>query len=460
MPKVTVYIPAHNYGQYIEKAIQSVIAQSMEDWELILIDDGSTDNTGEILSKYSDHAKIRSIQQENKGLNVTSNIAIRLSNGKYIIRLDADDYFDENILLILSSTLDKKPDVGLVYPDYYHVDENGEIIEVVRRKKIGEEVELLDLPAHGACTMFRKSLLQEIGGYTEDFTCQDGYDIWIRIIQKHKPYNVNVPLFYYRQHPGSLTNNKKHILETRRQIKQQFVEKHSTQSQPTVLGIVPVIGSPVAKEMEPFMELNGNPLLWYTLTEIEKSKYIHKTVVSSDSDQVLEYAKQFEFVIPMKRPAEYTKTTTRMVDIAKHIISNLPRDLEKDFDAICLLYVNTPLRRARHIDKAIDTMTIFDVDSVVSIEEELAPCYNHSQFGLTPINSSIGNIRLERESIYKENGAICLTRIQVLDNGSLLGERVGHITMLPEESVKINDPFDFWLAEKILQEWAEGSPRG
>ena len=84
-PKVTVYIPTHNYGKYVDKAIQGVLNQTMEDWELIVIDDGSTDNTMEVLEKYQSHPKIRVLSQENRGLNVTNNIALRLSNGKYIM---------------------------------------------------------------------------------------------------------------------------------------------------------------------------------------------------------------------------------------------------------------------------------------------------------------------------------------------------------------------------------------
>jgi len=182
--KVTVYIPCYNYASFVDRAIRSVIAQTMSDWELIIINDGSTDNTSEIVSKYRDQPKIRIVEQENKGLTISNNIALRLANGKYIIRLDADDYFDENILSILSNILDTKPEVGLVFPDYYHIDENGEIIEIVRRKKIREEVELLDLPAHGACTMIRKRCLIELKGYEEEFSCQDGYELWIKFINK------------------------------------------------------------------------------------------------------------------------------------------------------------------------------------------------------------------------------------------------------------------------------------
>ena len=97
--KVTVYIPPHNYEQFVAQAIQSVLSQSAKDWELIVVDDGSTDGTRDILSKYSGHQKIRVVEQEKRGLNVTNNIAMRLARGKYLIRLYADDFMDENLLL-------------------------------------------------------------------------------------------------------------------------------------------------------------------------------------------------------------------------------------------------------------------------------------------------------------------------------------------------------------------------
>ena len=128
--KITVYISAHNCGEYIEKAIQSVLAQTIEDWELIIINDGSTDDTSEILKKYANHPKLRIVEQIKRGLSVSNNVALRLSNAKYFMRLDADDYLDENALLVLSNTLDAKPDANLVYPDYYLIDENGEILEL------------------------------------------------------------------------------------------------------------------------------------------------------------------------------------------------------------------------------------------------------------------------------------------------------------------------------------------
>ena len=452
MPKITVYIPTNNYGQFIAQSIESVLGQTMDDWELIVIDDGSTDHTLEVLDRYRGNSKIRIVEQVNRGLNVTNNIALRLASGEYLMRLDADDFLDENILLVLSNVLDTKPEVGLVYPDYYLVDEDGEILEVVRRQKIGGEVELLDLPAHGACTMIRKEILLEMGGYFEEFDRQDGYGFWLKFVQRYNPYNVNVPLFYYRQHERNLTKDQEALLEARRQIKRHFVEEAGT-PRPKVLAIIPVVGQPLRSLGAPFRELAGKPLISYTLGEVAKAKLLDKVVVSSENSTVLEYAAKFPEITPLLRPKELTRSTSPVEETILHVLDALNSQEGYLPDAVCICYINHPFRRAAHIDKAIDTMTIFGVDSVISIQEELSFCYHHGRHGLVAINSSRHrNLHLERNAIFKENGAVYLTRVDVIRGGRLLGERIGHITMLPEESVKINNEFDFWLAEKIATE--------
>ena len=458
MPKVTVYIPTHNYGRYIDRAIRSVLCQTMDDWELIIIDDGSTDNTQSILDAYRSHARIRIVEQTNKGLNVTNNIALRLASGSYMMRLDADDYIDENILLILSNILDVKKDVGLVYPDYYLVDEEGEILEIVRRKKIGQEVQLLDLPAHGACTMIRKEILMEVGGYYEEFNKQDGYGLWLKFIRRYEPYNVNIPLFYYRQHGESLTEDKKSLLEVRGQVKRRFIEEVEAPL-PKVLCLVPIVEQPSFPLGAPFTALAGKPLVAHTLDEITKSKLLDKVVVSTSSQEVLDFVEKYNRIMPLQRPKDLTKLSSPIQDTIMQVLEILETENKYVPDAICICYITHPFRRAEHIDRAIDTLTIFQLDSVISIQEELSFCYHHGKHGLVPINGSRNrSLRLERKAIFKENGAIYLTRAEIVRKGMLLGKRLGHITMLPEESVKIKSPFDFWVAENILTQWDKRRP--
>ncbi len=460
MPKVTVYIPAHNYGRFLDAAIQSVLKQTMDDWELIVIDDGSTDDTSEILAPYGTHPKIRILEQENKGLSFTNNVALRIARGEYLMRLDADDFLDENILLILSHVLDTKPCVGLVYPDYYHVDEDGEIVEIVRLQKVGEEVDLLDLPAHGACTMIRREVLLELDGYFEEFDRHDGYGIWLKFIERHHPYNVNLPLFYYRRHGESLSKSQRLILETRRKIKNRIVEEMNLPCKPKVLALVPVVVGAGFELGNPFTRLMGKPLLERTLEQIQEARSVDRIVVSSNDEDVLAYAKRFEGVEVILRPQALARRTARMADMPLHVLRTLG---ERGYvpDAVCVCCVNTPFRSGRHIDKAVDTMTIFNVDSVISITEDISFFYRHGKNGLTPVNGSLQRmLRLENKALFKENGAIYLSRVDTVQAGKFLGERIGHITMLPEESVRISSAYEFWLAEKIVAEWIQTRPSG
>ena len=451
IPKVTVYMPNFNYSMYIEQAVNSIINQTLSDWELIVIDDGSQDNSLKLLEKYKIDNRITIISQENKGLNVTNNVAIRLARGEYIVRVDSDDYLEENFLLILANMLDSNPKIGLAFPDYHNIDKDGNILETIRRKKIGVESELLDLPAHGACTMFRLDILKNIGSYNEEFSCQDGFDIWLRFIEKHQPGNVNLPLFYYRQHNASLTKNEQKILDTRRAINRKYVDNKGGIKNKLAC-FIPIQTKSIYHQNRPFVELAGKPLIWYTLSEAIKIKCFDEIIVSCSDEEVLKYVnKNFPNIKALKRKFDDDRNELSMPFLIKNSLKELDSLHLQDNDAVCMLPISTPLRKAKHIEHAIDAMEIFDVDTVISIEEEFSPCYNHGKFGLKPINiKSQLEHRLERDSIFRDNSAILLSKIKQINLGEMIGKKVGHITMLPEESIKLNSDFEFFIAEKIL----------
>ena len=223
-PLITVYITNYNYGKFIKKAIDSVLNQTFKNFELIIIDDGSKDKSAKIIKQFQNKNKIKVVFQKNKGLIVSNNLALRMSNAKYIMRLDSDDWLDPHALEIMVNILERNKKISLVFPDYYEVDKNGKIIGQVRRHDF-KKVKLLDQPAHGACTMIRKENLLDIGGYDEEFNCQDGYYLWLKFIKKYVVRNVNLPLFYYRQHQNSLTNNSKRILFNRSRIIRKLQKK-------------------------------------------------------------------------------------------------------------------------------------------------------------------------------------------------------------------------------------------
>ena len=100
------------------------------------------------------------------------------------MRLDADDYLDENALELMYKKISSDINIGLVFPDYYLVDEKKNLIEMIRRHDFSK-VELFDQPAHGACTLIRKEILVSLNGYNELYNCQDGWDIWLRLIKNY-----------------------------------------------------------------------------------------------------------------------------------------------------------------------------------------------------------------------------------------------------------------------------------
>ncbi|OGW47581.1 MAG: hypothetical protein A2Y66_03270 [Nitrospirae bacterium RBG_13_41_22] len=457
IPNISVYIPVFNYARYIEKAIQSVLNQTFKDWELIVINDGSTDGTEEILRKYESHDKVTVVNQENKGLTKSCNIALRLANGEYVMRLDGDDYLDENALLVMTHFLDENPEIGLVYPDYYLIDEHDEVLSIERREKISsDEWVLLDIPPHGACTMFRKHILQELGEYDEEIVCQDGYDMWIRFIENYKADNINLPLFYYRQHSGSLTKNHERILDTRQKIKRKHAELKRKRLKASKIKRVAIIPARTHTNIMPKLALQecaGQPLINYTIDEAIKSASFNSIVVVSEDDEILHHTENNykKDVLTVTRPLEYGRRNTGIEKTVQLVLDVLKKNKGEEYEEGMLIFIESPLKKSKHILKAIDTMYIFETDSVISLCETNSPYYIRNNNSLERIGNQ-EQFRLERNTIYRGNGALFLFKIKNLAKGAIFGEKIGHIIMLKEESININSPFDYKIAEFLIKE--------
>jgi Glycosyltransferases involved in cell wall biogenesis len=142
--RISIIVTAHNYAEYLPRCLDSALDQTYpaDNYEIVVVDDGSSDETPDLLSDYRfEHPEmIRTIRLEGEGLPSACNAGIKAAEGEYIVRLDADDYFDENILTVEAKYLDENPDISLVYPDYYTVDNNREILDHVRNPRVEEEI--------------------------------------------------------------------------------------------------------------------------------------------------------------------------------------------------------------------------------------------------------------------------------------------------------------------------------
>jgi len=441
-PLVTVYITNHNYGKYINKAVQSVLNQSLKNFELIIIDDGSKDNSKKIIERYNENKKITSIFQKNKGLIVSNNLALRLAKGKYILRLDADDWLDPHALEIMSNILERNPKIGLVFPDYHEVDRGGKILRSIRRHNF-KKVKLLDQPAHGACTLVRKENLIDIGGYDEEFNCQDGYYLWIRFIKKYSIRNVNLPLFYYRQHGDSLSTNTKRILDNRSKIIKKILNKES-KKKIRVLAIIPIRGLKINRYSLVLRKLKKKPLVFYTIENLLKCNNISRIAITTPDDQIIKILrkKYRRKLILIKRPENLAGINTETESTFKHALKNKNIKILK-FDCILDMSFNTPFLTSKTIESAINTMQIFNADKVIPVVEETHRYFRHDGSGLKSIIKN-SNLKLERDVIYKQiNGFNLIKKTKFFKKEDQL--KISHIVLNKPESLELRSEDDFKL---------------
>jgi hypothetical protein len=364
-PLVSVYITNYNYERFIEKSIQSVFSQTLKDWELIIIDDGSTDNSKEIIERYRKEDQVTIIYQQNKGLNITNNVAMRVAKGKYIMRLDADDFLATDALEKMSYALEADDSLGLIFPDYYYVDAEGHITGEEKRHNFEKEVSLYDQPAHGACTMIRLTFLKKIGGYNESFTCQDGYDLWLKFITHYSVRNITEPLFYYRRHGSNLTTNEERILETRRAIKETFLNLESVEK--SCLMVIPARNTKIKGQSIPLYKLGEETLLSSKVNAGLQARAIGKICVVSEDREVLSYArsryKDESRVEIIQRPSQLAGPNQTLGATVKLALDYV-QSLGDHFRYVMTAALDFPFVQAQIFDETVNTIELFKVDAI------------------------------------------------------------------------------------------------
>ena len=198
--QISVIIPVFNQERFVGRCLRSILNQSIDkkEYEIIVIDDCSNDKTLEVLDNFSNEI-ILIKHQENKGLPTALNTGIKKSNGRFIIRLDSDDYVHFEYLNILSLYLKMNADVDAVSCDYIEVNDKEELISRYSHA----------LKPIGCGIMFRIEQIIEIGLYDEKQLWNEEEELMIRFSKKHSVIHLNFPLYRYRRHENNMTNNDK-----------------------------------------------------------------------------------------------------------------------------------------------------------------------------------------------------------------------------------------------------------
>lgn len=455
LPKVSVYITCHNYGRFVAQAMESVYAQIYDAWELLVIDDGSGDESSDVIAAVAARRRgqVRTYRNDSpQGLAWCANLAIEEARGSYLVRLDADDWFDESALLTMASFLDRNPDVALVYPNYIYVTEDGGYLGIEHRKRVGSETKVLDLPAHGACTMVRRRVLKSVGGYDSDHKAQDGHQIWLKILNRYCVANVATPLFFYRQHGSSLTTDKTRLLEARREIKRAIALRHEGAIRVRAGGVIPAKNTGTRLPNICLEPIAGKPLIDYAIEAALDSKALDYVLVTTDDERVLRHCAKYPQVMTKLRPLDLSESHVKLVEVIKDAVAHLESNQGIYLDAISVLNIHTPLRNAGDIDEAVDSLLLYDVDSVASVYENHELQFRHGEFGLEPLNrGAMNQLTLEREALYVDNSAVRVVWRDVIASDSLFGRTVGHVVMPWERSVRIDSGVSRFVVERLIE---------
>lgn len=209
MPKVSIIIPAYNAMTYLPETVESVLRQTFTDFEVLIIDDGSSDNIVQWASGLVD-PRVKLITQQNQGLPGARNTGINQAKGEYIAFLDADDLWEATKLEKQVHCLDNNPTVGLVHTWMLLVDEQGKSTgRVMKSNAEGDVWKQLVERNIIACpsVIVRRCCFETVGLFDINLRSIEDWDMWLRIASCYPFEVIKEPLAYYRQLPGSMSKN-------------------------------------------------------------------------------------------------------------------------------------------------------------------------------------------------------------------------------------------------------------
>lgn len=211
-PNVSVIIPTYNREILIKDAINSVLVQTFQDFEIVVIDDGSTDNTKNVVESYND-SRIKYFYQQNAGLNAARNAGIRESCGKYIAYLDSDDIWESVKLEKQVKILEKFPEIGLVYCGSSLIDENNKNIGkrplISYKGNVFDKIIRYNFLYNGSIVLFRRECLEKVGLFDEHTVRMTDWEFYLRFAIYYNFYGIPEYLIRYRVHNQTMTNDFK-----------------------------------------------------------------------------------------------------------------------------------------------------------------------------------------------------------------------------------------------------------
>jgi glycosyltransferase involved in cell wall biosynthesis len=214
-PVVSVIVPCFNHGRYLREALASVGTPEVRT-EIIVVDDGSSDSTSEVIATFDTTNEFRSVRQHNAGLAAARNRGLRESRGRYIVFLDADDRLVPGAIELGVAKLDERPECAFVFGRCRMMDQDGTVLVTPEQPRIVRDHyrELLRqnyiwMPA---MAMFRRDPLERIGGFNSDVNAAADYEMYLHLARHYPVHDHAQMVAHYRKHDGSMSRNAARML--------------------------------------------------------------------------------------------------------------------------------------------------------------------------------------------------------------------------------------------------------
>jgi glycosyltransferase involved in cell wall biosynthesis len=229
-PTVSVVMPAYNAAKYIKCAIESILRQTFNDFEFIIIEDCSTDNTQSIIREYAaeDSRIILCSNSRNLGIAPSLNRGLSIAHGEYVARMDADDISYPQRLEKQVAYLKTNPDVCMVATSFERIDENGDIIGPIvlniGKDELKRKMKTENCVSHGS-VVFRREEVMRLGNYREKCLHNEDYDLWLRLVEKHEISQIPDILYKFRISSQSISSAYAVEMAYYRGLIRQFAEE-------------------------------------------------------------------------------------------------------------------------------------------------------------------------------------------------------------------------------------------
>lgn len=210
IPKVSIVIPVFNREVFISLAVKSVLSQTFNNFELIILDDTSTDNTFNIIEKFLSDSRVLAVRHpKNIGITANRNYGLSVARGEYIAMLDSDDiWLDKHKLELQVNTLDTNPSIGIIGTFARRIDATGKITGNITNNISNDLIKKSMMYKNQftqSSVLIRKKALDDVGWYNEKIPIWEDYELWLRIGEKYQFRNIPEFLTGYREHEGNIS---------------------------------------------------------------------------------------------------------------------------------------------------------------------------------------------------------------------------------------------------------------